>query len=462
MLFLKKHMNNNEIKYISVSALNRYISYKFEMDGNLKEVYLKGEISNFKYSGKHCYFSLKDQTSEISAMFFYPDNLSLKFVPKDGMSVTVVGTIQVYQKKGTYAIIVRKMQEAGLGFLYQQYLELKDQLQKEGLFDESRKLPIPNYPEKIAVITAPTGEAINDIISTFNRRLPLGQIRLYPALVQGSDAPRDLRRAVNEVYRDNWADVLIIGRGGGSFEDLSCFNDEGLARLLAESKIPVVSAVGHEGDYTICDFVAAYRAPTPTGAAMRLSKDKNEVIENVSNKVSRLVSGMKHVLIDKHNQLDRCIKSYPMAHFDEYLDRYSKNYQLADEKLKSLHPIKVIDNNLNLVNQLNNRLNNGINTQLEKKTLSYTSINDRIKPKLLLNIIEKHEHRLNLLIDKSILLNPFNVMLKGYSMVEVDGKIVKSIDEITENKNIDILMHDGRVTTNVLKVTKNKEVENGK
>ena len=332
MLLLVKFMNS-EIKYISVTALNRYISYKFEIDTNLKEVYLKGEISNFKYSGRHCYFSLKDEKSEISAMFFYPDNLTLKFEPRDGMSVQVVGQIQVYQKKGTYAIIVKKMSQEGIGLLYQQYLELKDKLQKEGLFDESRKLPLPEYPEKVAVITAPTGEAIHDIISTFNRRMGLAEIRLYPALVQGIDAPRDLIRALREVYQDAWADVIIIGRGGGSFEDLSCFNDENLARLLASSKIPTVSAVGHEGDYTICDFVASYRAPTPTGAAMRLSKDKLEVLGTIYDKMSRLRASVKHKLIVAYNEYDHFLNSHALRKFDELIDTLASKFYILDEKI---------------------------------------------------------------------------------------------------------------------------------
>ena len=411
MRFQKRYMNNNEIKYITVSALNRYISYKFEMDNNLKEVYLKGEISNFKYSGKHCYFSIKDQTSEISAMFFYPDNLTLRFVPKDGMSVNVVGQIQVYQKKGTYSIVVRKMQEAGLGFLYQQYLELKDQLQKEGLFDESKKMPLPAYPEKIAVITAPTGEAINDIISTFNRRLPLGKIKLYPALVQGLDAPRDLCRAVNEVYQDNWADVLIIGRGGGSFEDLSCFNDERLARLLSKSKIPVVSAVGHEGDYTICDFVSSYRAPTPTGAAMQLSKTKDEVMSNILDKTSRIVTSIKHMLITKYNCLDKFMKSYPLSHFTDLIDQYGKKYEILDEKLKANHPIKNIENNYLLINNLNKRLENSANFNYDKALNTFNKYNSLLTPKLINQIILNRENQINQLIDKCILLNPFNVLI---------------------------------------------------
>lgn len=450
---------NNNIKYISVSALNRYISYKFDMDDNLKEVYLKGEISNFKYSGKHCYFSVKDENSEISAMFFYPDNLTLKFVPKDGMSVQLKGNIQVYQKKGTYAIIVKKMEQAGIGDLYQDFLELKEKLAKEGLFDEDKKLKIPEYPEKIAVITALTGEAINDIISTFNRRLPLASIRLYPALVQGSDAPRDLIRALGEVYRDNWADVLIIGRGGGSFEDLSCFNDENLVRVLASSNIPTVSAIGHEGDFTICDFVSSYRAPTPTGAAMRLSKDKNEVVNSIYDKMSRLSSGIKSVLINNFNKYDKLASSYALSRFDSYVDNLGTLFNILNEKLLVYKPSKLVESWEQKLNDLSKRLDLSISNSIINYQSRFDNLRVKFTPKSLLNNIERLESNVDKLIDKSILLNPFNVMLKGYAITKQDGKIIKSVKDVNVNQTLEILMQDGTIIANIDTV---KENENGK
>ena len=444
---------NNEIKYISVSALNRYISYKFEMDTNLKEVYLKGEISNFKYSGRHCYFSLKDDKAEISAMFFYPDNLTLKFEPRDGMSVQVVGQIQVYQKKGTYAIIVKKMNQEGLGLLYQQYLELKDKLQKEGLFDESRKLALPEYPEKVAVITASTGEAIHDIISTFNRRMGLAEIRLYPALVQGIDAPRDLVRALSEVYYDKWADVIIIGRGGGSFEDLSCFNDEALARMLAKSPIPTVSAVGHEGDYTICDFVASYRAPTPTGAAMKLSKDRNEVLSAVYDKMSRLKAGIKHKLVVSYNEYDHLLNSHALKKFNELVDVIGSKYYILDEKIRLFSPDRIINNWQTNLTNVDERLKLGIKNILVNSENMLDKVNQKLVPNLLLSNIKNYEQRLDKLIEKSVLLNPFNVMQKGYAMIKQNDIILKSVDELVIEQPLDIMMHDGLVETKVIKVT---------
>ena len=364
----------NNVKYYSVSAINRYIFHKFDIDVNLQEVYVKGEISNFKWSGKHCYFSLKDAESELSAMFFFPANTTLKFQPKDGMSVQIIGKIQVYQKRGTYSIVVKQMIQEGVGILYQQYLDLKEKLFKEGLFDEDKKLPIPEYPEKVAVITAPTGEAIHDIISTFNRRLPLAEIKLYPALVQGADAPADLIKALNKVYYDNEADVIIIGRGGGSFEDLACFNDERLARTLFASPIPTISAIGHEGDYTICDFVSSFRAPTPTGAAMKLTKDKKDVIQLVDDTTYLLVSSIKHKLINDFNRYDRLVKSYGLAKFDEYLSTLETKVDNLDKHLNVLSPMNIAKNLDSKISDLSNRLNLAINNVYQNKLNNFVSI----------------------------------------------------------------------------------------
>ena len=437
----------NNVKYYSVSAINRYIFHKFDIDVNLQEVYVKGEISNFKWSGKHCYFSLKDAESELSAMFFFPANTTLKFQPKDGMSVQIIGKIQVYQKRGTYSIVVKQMIQEGVGILYQQYLDLKEKLFKEGLFDEDKKLPIPEYPEKVAVITAPTGEAIHDIISTFNRRLPLAEIKLYPALVQGADAPADLIKALNKVYYDNEADVIIIGRGGGSFEDLACFNDERLARTLFASPIPTISAIGHEGDYTICDFVSSFRAPTPTGAAMKLTKDKKDVIQLVDDTTYLLVSSMKHKLINDFNRYDRLVKSYGLAKFDEYLSTLETKVDNLDKHLKVLSPMNIAKNLDSKISDLSNRLNLAINNVYQNKLNSFASINKSLRSEyvtdlidrnnILVNnleekisnlcesVIDKETNRLEQLIQKTILLNPFNVMLKGYSIVYYKVKEVK-------------------------------------
>lgn len=462
-------MNNKQ--FVSVSAINKYINYKFETDINLQEVYLQGEISNFKYSGKHCYFSLKDQFSEISAMFFYPLNMSLSFKPMDGMSVQVSGKIQIYQKKGTYAIIVNKMAETGVGLLYQEYLDLKEKLQKEGLFDESKKLPLPVYPEKVAVITAPTGEAIHDIISTFNRRFPLAKIKLYPALVQGVDAPKDLVRALLRVYQDNDADALIIGRGGGSFEDLSCFNDETLARTLFASKIPTVSAVGHEGDYTICDFVASFRAPTPTGAAMALSKDKKDVNELLIDRSSRLKIAIKSKLVSDYNLWNNLSSSYGLSNFEKILNNKHTMLDSFISKLQKFSPELLTKNVENKINESDLRMFNAINNKFNEYNALISNFDSRLKPNLVINKINKYDDLINQfsnkifevnineidkketmlfnMTDKMVLLNPFNIMKKGYSIVYKEDNIVSSSKDLKSEDEIMIKMSDGDVLAKI-------------
>lgn len=458
-------MNNKQ--FVSVSAINKYINYKFETDINLQEVYLQGEISNFKYSGKHCYFSLKDQFSEISAMFFYPLNMSLSFKPMDGMSVQVCGKIQIYQKKGTYAIVVNKMAETGVGLLYQEYLDLKDKLQKEGLFDDSKKLPLPIYPEKVAVITAATGEAIHDIISTFNRRFPLAKIKLYPALVQGTDAPKDLVRALLKVYQDNDADAIIIGRGGGSFEDLSCFNDETLARTLFASKIPTVSAVGHEGDYTICDFVASFRAPTPTGAAMALSKDKKDVNDLLIDRSSRLKIAIKSKLVSDYNVWNNLSSSYGLANFEKILNNKHTVLDSYISKLQKFSPELLTKNVENKIIESDLRMHNAINNKFIEYNALISNFDSRLKPNLVINKINKYDDLIDQffnrivdinnneiakletmlfnMTDKMVLLNPFNIMKKGYSIVYKDENIVSSSKDLKSDDEIMIKMSDGDV-----------------
>ena len=303
-------------RFLSVSALNRYLAYKFDIDVHLQNVYLEGEISNFKVSGKHFYFSIKDEFSEISAMMFYPSTKLINFDISDGMQVKVVGKVGVYEKRGTYSIICKKIEKSGIGALYQEFLDLKEKLNAEGLFDAKYKKTVPEFPKKIAVVTSPTGEAINDIISTINKRYPLVEVVLYPALVQGNDAPKDLIRALNSAYQDETIDCLIIGRGGGSFEDLACFNDEELARTLFSAPFPTISAVGHEGDFSICDFVASLRAPTPTGAAMLACKDKKDIIENINIFEQRLRSAYRSYLEKVNIQYKNIANSYALTKFN--------------------------------------------------------------------------------------------------------------------------------------------------
>ena len=446
--------NNNELKqakFLSVSALNRYLSYKFDMDVHLQTVYLEGEISNFKISGKHMYFSIKDEYSEISAMMFYPNNSRLDFEVKDGMVVQLVGKVGVYEKRGTYSIVVNKMIQAGIGLLYQNFIDLKDKLQNEGLFDQRFKKKIPEFPNTIGVITSATGEAINDILSTLKKRMPLVKIVLYPAQVQGSDAPKDLIRALKLAYLNNEIDCLIIGRGGGSFEDLSCFNDEELARCLFQAPFPTISAVGHEGDYTICDFVASLRAPTPTGAAMLAVKNQEDIIENVNILKQRLISSTRVYFSKIEKNLNYYQNSYGIAQFDQIIGNLANKSNVLIEKLKQHSPIHLLEkkneqlqNNLNYMKLYFSRylenLNNSYHKDIECLSVSYQEN------------LEKYDLKLEQYCQKMILLNPLNLMKKGYSIVYQDENVISSVKKIDKNKNIKIKLFDGEIDTKIINV----------
>ena len=297
-------------KYISVTQLTKYIKYKIDNDINLNEVFLKGEISNFKaHSRGHYYFTIKDEGSRISAVMFANNTKKLKFLPTDGMKVLVTGKISVFEANGSYQIYVNDMLEDGVGNLYIAYEQLKKKLEEEGLFDKSHKKPIPKIPNRVGVITAPTGAAIKDIISTIKRRWPLSEIILLPALVQGEEAHSTIVEQIKK-SEDYNLDTLIVGRGGGSIEDLWPFNEEDVAKAIYECPIPTISAVGHEVDFTIADFVADLRAPTPTGAAEMAVPQISDVINYIDQINIRLNKSLLNKININKKHLDEIKKHY--------------------------------------------------------------------------------------------------------------------------------------------------------
>lgn len=445
-------------RFLSVSALNRYLAYKFDIDVHLQNVYLEGEISNYKVSGKHFYFSIKDEFSEISAMMFYPSTKLINFDISDGMQVKVVGKVGVYEKRGTYSIICKKIEKSGIGALYQEFLDLKEKLNAEGLFDAKYKKTIPEFPKKIAVVTSPTGEAINDIVSTINKRYPLVEVVLYPALVQGNDAPKDLIRALNSAYQDETIDCLIIGRGGGSFEDLACFNDEELARTLFSAPFPTISAVGHEGDFSICDFVASLRAPTPTGAAMLACKDKKDIVENINIFEQRLRSAYRSYLEKVNIQYQNIANSYALTKFNNIINNYESQYFNLFEKLRSFSPKTIIEQKIDKVEQTKDYLNLYLNHIINQSNQKYDFLTNNLQVNFI-NKIKNIEDKINVNIDKLILLNPLNLMKKGYSIAYQNNNVISSVKDININQTIKIKMSDGEITTNIIEI---KEEENGK
>ena len=396
-------MNNN---YLTITEINEYVKRLIDSDTNLKKIYLKGEISNFKnHTRGHLYFTLKDDEARISAVMFSNQAAYLKFDPEDGMNVLVEGRISCYPAQGTYQIYVDKMEVDGLGNLYLEYEKLKKKLQEEGLFSNEYKKPIPKYPSRIGIVTASTGAAIKDILSTIKRRYPICETILFPALVQGSGAAPDIVRQINEAQNYD-LDVLIVGRGGGSIEDLWAFNEEIVARAIFESKVPIISAVGHEVDFTIADYVADLMAPTPTGAAEMAVPVISDVRLNIDNYKIRLRENIIKTLKQSELKLDKIKDSF-------ILSNPLAMYEVKEEKLN------------NYVTVLNKYIN---------------------------EILINKKHLLKLDLNSLKLLNPINIMEKGYSLVKIRDKIIKDKTDLKVNDKIDIKLYKGEVVAEVKEI----------
>lgn len=438
-------MIETEEKYLSISDLNEYIKVMFDENSFLRKIYLKGEISNFKnHTRGHLYFTLKDETSRISAVMFYNKALSLKFKPEDGMNVLIEGRISCYPAQGTYQIYVDSMEMDGLGNLYIEYEKLKKKLASEGLFNERFKKAIPKYPKRIGIITASTGAAIRDILSTIKRRYPICETILFPSLVQGASAAPEI---VKQIRRANEfdLDVIICGRGGGSIEDLWAFNEEMVARAIFESKIPIISAVGHEVDFTIADFVADLRAPTPTGAAEMAVPTKYDIECLLKEKQSRLNTLIKNNLKTKTEKIKSLKASF-------VLKNPMTLYELKEQKLDTL--IDGLNKGMQKkLEEYENRLNTIKHNVVLKRPLASFEItkknleNNQVKMnQFIKRYIEKKEHEMKLLANTLKLVNPLNILDKGYSLVAKDNKIIKNSDEIEIEDTIQIKLKKGELT----------------
>ena len=420
-------------KYLSVGAITRYLKSKFDNDDNLKKVYLKGEISNIKFhSTGHIYFSIKDETSKINAIMFSSNTKKLLFKPVDGSKVLVTGRISIYEATGNYQIYVEDMIEDGIGNLYIAFEKLKLKLSKEGLFDKKYKKPIPKIPNKIGVVTAKTGAAIKDIISTIKRRFPICEVILFPSLVQGDGAKDDIVKNI-KLAQNYDLDVLIVGRGGGSIEDLWPFNEESVARAIFDSKIPIISAVGHEIDFTIADYVADMRAPTPTGAAEMAVPNISDLINYINNLKIRLNESMKK----KINYLNL------------YLDSIKASYTIKN-------PLIMYENKKQKLDILLDNLNNS----LIKKYNNYKHRYEIIKNSYVLNnpklMYKDTVNKFVNLVQKLELVNPLNVLKRGYSLTYQDNKLLSNVTNIKINSNLLIKMYDGEIEATVNNITKNK------
>lgn len=416
-------------EYIKISELNNYIKSVLDRDAFLNKVYLKGEISNFKnHTRGHLYFTLKDDTSRISAVMFQSSAVKLTFTPEDGMNVLVSGRISAYPAQGSYQVYVDTMEPDGLGALYIEYEKLKKKLAAEGLFADSHKVSIPRFPERIGVITAPTGAAVRDIMSTIKRRYPMCEAILFPCLVQGKDAAPDIVRQIKRAD-EYGVDTIIVGRGGGSIEDLWAFNEEIVAHAIYDCRTPIISAVGHEIDWTIADFVADLRAPTPTGAAEMAVPTVLDIKTLIDNYKIRLNKNIKNMVNTKFIKLRSLKQSF-------ILKNPMSMYEVKEQKLDTL--IDTLNKDIkNIINDKDNKLN--------KIKLSVVLQNPE-------NLIKDKKIKFDLLVNTLKLVNPLGILDKGYSLVEVDNKIIKSSKDVNVSDILSIRLHEGSIKAEVKEV----------
>ena len=420
---------NNE--YITISELTRYIKGIIDNNEFLNKVYIKGEISNFKnHTRGHYYFTLKDEKSRVNAVMFASSVKNIKFMPNDGMKVLVTGRISVYEATGGYQIYVDDMVEDGVGNLYVAFEQLKEKLGKECLFDVAHKKKIRKVPRKIGIITASTGAAIKDILTTIKRRFPVCETILFPSLVQGEKAKEDIVRNI-ELANTYDLDTLIVGRGGGSIEDLWPFNEEIVARAIYNSKIPVISAVGHEIDYTIADFVADLRAPTPTAAAELAVPDITTILSYLDTAKVRSSNAISNLCDSKRMLLNKLEDSY-------ILKRPMAIYEAKEQKLDNL-----IDN-----------LSNAINKKIEiKKVKLFELTNSYVfyNPDIVLGV---KRNNLENVIHKLEILNPLNTLKRGYTITRFNDKIITNASIVKKDDIITVEFVDGVVKSKILEVDK--------
>ncbi|MDR1002229.1 MAG: exodeoxyribonuclease VII large subunit [Oscillospiraceae bacterium] len=389
---------------ISVTQLNNYIKQLMDGDSLLSDVAVSGEISNFKrHTSGHMYFSLKEENSTLSAAMFKYQNRSLKFAPKDGMKVVAYGKVSVYPQSGQYQIIVSSLEPDGMGALYEAFEKLKLKLSREGLFSKERKKALPKFPKRVGVVTSKTGAAVRDIVSIIKRRYPIAEIVLVPVLVQGVDAPSEIAAAIRLLGEKNACDVMIVGRGGGSIEDLWGFNDEAVARAIADSRIPVISAVGHETDFTIADFAADVRAATPSAAAELAVPDSRELLAAVKTCKARMDNASSAMLSKRRTQL-AALLSRPC-----------------------------LRNPMNVVELKYQRLD-GITARIVS---SYGAL------------LLRRRERLSSVAAKLTALNPMSILSRGYSIAYKDETPLKSTRDVSIGDKIRVHLQHGDINCSV-------------
>ncbi|EUJ17560.1 exodeoxyribonuclease VII large subunit [Listeria aquatica FSL S10-1188] len=445
-------------KYLTVEALTKYIERKFEADPYLKQVFVKGEISNLKMPASgHLYFTLKDEAAMIRVVMFAKSVQKLNFKPEDGMNILLTGRISVFTKAGRYQFYAEGMEPDGIGALYVQFEQLKAKLEKEGLFDAGHKKVLPSFPSKIAVVTSRTGAAVRDILTTIHRRMPCVEVLVYPTLVQGEGSAQKVAQNIARINQRNDIDLMIIGRGGGSLEELWAFNEEVVVRSVYDSDVPVISAVGHETDFSLSDFAADVRAATPTAAAELAVPHAADLLERLSERKYRLTHSLN--LIFERRQADLLA---------------------LKEKLQFYGPRRLLENQIERLDFDRLKLEQAMKQQLERKQFQFERVSGRLKSHSPVYELRKSEQTLNELtrrlqtaaavtvkdkrhqfvrqIEALEYLNPLSLLKRGFGLTYKENTLVKHIDEIELGDEVSVRIYGGKFQANV---TAKEEMEIG-
>ncbi|SYX84779.1 exodeoxyribonuclease VII large subunit [Paenibacillus alvei] len=442
---------SDDARILSIKEVNRYIRMKMEGDTRLQDVWLRGEISNFTHhSSGHMYFTLKDSDSRIRTIMFASHNQKLAFRPKEGTKVIARGNITVYERDGQYQFYALHMQPDGIGSLFMAFEQLKERLNAEGLFGQERKRSIPRYPAAIGVITSPTGAAVRDILITLRRRQPGVAVLLYPVLVQGTQAAGSIAQAIEAMNRSGEVDVLIVGRGGGSLEELWAFNEEVVARAIAASTIPIISAVGHETDFTISDFVADLRAPTPTAAAELAVANREELRQHLTHVNRRLQSAMNRFLNQNQERLLRAQQSVVFRKPEQLMMKHADKVARLQEQLT--YRLQLMQGQSSQRwKELRGRLREQTPVHQVRAARKRLDGNQHQLVQSMAAITKQKRMETAAMIRQLDALSPLKIMSRGYSLVydEQEAKLIRSIEEVQPGDVVRVKLSDGQLDCHV-------------
>ncbi|HFR4577278.1 TPA: exodeoxyribonuclease VII large subunit, partial [Streptococcus suis] len=444
--------------YLSVSHLTKYLKLKFDRDPYLEKVYLTGQVSNFRKRPTHQYFSLKDDKAVIQATMWAGIYKNLGFELEEGMKINAIGRVQLYEPSGSYSIVIEKAEPDGIGALAIKFEQLKQSLTAEGLFKQEFKQQVPRFTQKIGVITSPSGAVIQDIITTVSRRFPGVEIVLYPTKVQGEGAAQEVAANIQKANSREDLDVLIVGRGGGSIEDLWAFNEEMVVRAIFESRIPIISSVGHETDTTLADFVADRRAATPTAAAeLATPVTKADLLGYLNQQENRAYQAMTNRIKFRQSQLDKISQSVifrqPERLYEGYVQKLDRSTSQLQTRMK-----EIFGDNKQARVLLQQRL---LGLQLPQKVSRYqeqVSQLQRLLKSNMANIYDNKMAKADKLIEAMTMLDTSRIVARGYAMLEQAGRVIDSVEKIEKDEQLTIVMKDGRVDVEVKDVQKNENI----